>query len=699
MRTSCLLALTGAVAGSAVASDQMEDLFGSEETVTIATGRAHAYRTAPAVATVITAEDIRNGGYRNVVEALQLVPGFHLGWSSSYFPNLAVRGFSGLWSGNVLFLLDGVAQSDLVMGNHIGILGTIPLDVIDRIEVTRGPGSSVFGADAFSAVVNVITRRRIEQGKVTLSRGSERTLDGRLLAGAQTESTEFVLGAEAMRTDGASLTIRADRLTPVASALGVGLSLAPTEVSTARDTFGVLVNATRGRTHGMLRISQWNDKGLGAGLFGVIDPTGTFHRQTLEGQIDHEVKVNDRLSVSFQLDGEQTSMALEQVTLFPTSVVFPTGLRINSSAEQGILRLRSDLRYAASDRHFITAGIGYEHARYTLDGMEVSGVFGLPMSLLASGPEGPAFPGFSPPAFNPVILGYARALGQLLTATASASDASGSRDLLFGYVQDEWLIAPKWSLTWGVRVDDYSDVGTQVSSRAVLVWIPRPEWTAKLLYGEGFRPPTVMETQRGLLPIYQANASLQPERLRTVELALRYQPQPTFALGLNLFRHSTVDQIRQQDRGFYAEPENVGRQVGEGAEVELKWMLARDLFFRGWYAYQYNVDETTGKDAGYSPHHRFFGSLQYRLGRTFFNLQGLYVGDRARVAEDPRPEAPEYGQLDLLVRHDVSRQVSLQLDVRNLLNANLKEASAGTSLPQDLPLPGRTYYASIEVRF
>jgi iron complex outermembrane receptor protein len=298
-----------------------------------------------------------------------------------------------------------------------------------------------------------------------------------------------------------------------------------------------------------------------------------------------------------------------------------------------------------------------------------------------------------------VVLEYARQLGQLLTTTTSASDESGSRRLLFGYVQDEWLIAPKWSLTWGARVDGYSDVGTEVSSRAVLVWTPRPEWTAKLLYGEGFRAPTVMETLGGLLPIYQPDASLQPERLRTVELAFRYEPRPTFAVGLNLFRHDTVDQIRQQDRGFYAEPQNVGRQVGEGAEIEIKWLLARDLFFRGWYAYQYNVDETTGKDAGYSPHHRFYGSLQYRIGRTFFNLQGLYVGDRARVAEDRRDEAPEYGELDLLIRHDLTKQVSLQLDVRNLLNGNLKEASAGTSLPQDLPLPGRTYYASIEVRF
>ncbi|TCT24300.1 TonB-dependent receptor-like protein [Thiobaca trueperi] len=116
----------------------------------------------------------------------------------------------------------------------------------------------------------------------------------------------------------------------------------------------------------------------------------------------------------------------------------------------------------------------------------------------------------------------------------------------------------------------------------MLVWTPLPEWTAKLLYGEGFRTPTVFETRGGILPLYQATASLQPERLRTAELALQYQPRPRFALGLNFFRHETVDQIRQQDRGAYAKPENVGRQVGEGAELEINWALTRNLRWRGW---------------------------------------------------------------------------------------------------------------------
>lgn len=268
-----------------------------------------------------------------------------------------------------------------------------------------------------------------------------------------------------------------------------------------------------------------------------------------------------------------------------------------------------------------------------------------------------------------------------------------------GYIQDEWLVAPKWTLTWGVRLDDYSDFGTQISPRAVLVWIPRPAWTVKLLYGEGFRAPTLSETRPYPIPTYRSNPDLDAERLRTADLAVEYRPRPNLGVRLNVFRHETDDQIRQQNRGTFAEPENVGQQIGNGGELELRWGITPDLTFRGWYAYQYNTNETTGENAGFSPQHRFFASLQYTWGRAFFNLLGMYVGDRARVLEDPRDEAEEYGQLDLLARYRFTETLSVQLDVRNLLNNANEEAVAGSGFPVDLPLPGPNWYATFQVDF
>jgi hypothetical protein len=120
---------------------------------------------------------------------------------------------------------------------------------------------------------------------------------------------------------------------------------------------------------------------------------------------------------------------------------------------------------------------------------------------------------------------------------------------------------------------------------------------------------------------------------------------------------------------------------------------------RGWYAYQSNSDATTGHDAGFSPRHRLFASLQYAWGKAFFNLQGTDVGDRARVAEDPRDEPQEYGQIGLLAGYQLTKRLSLQLDVRNLLNNNIQEAAPGTSLPVDLRLPRRNDSFALERAF
>ncbi|WP_440870594.1 TonB-dependent receptor plug domain-containing protein [Thiocystis violacea] len=228
---------------------------------------------------------------------MRLVPGFHLGLTNDYAPNVLVRGFSSLGSGNLLVLLDGVAQSDLILVNPLSVLGVIPIDVIERIEVTRGPGSSVFGADAFSGVVNVITRKRVDQQQITLSGGSERTRDGRLLVGNSNASTDIVLGAEVMETDGPTPVIRADRLSQIDALLGSGFSLAPSAVNTDQRNLGVLANDRFGQARAMLRLLR-TTQGLGAGILSAIDPSGTRTLETVEGRLERKVRFSQRLALT-----------------------------------------------------------------------------------------------------------------------------------------------------------------------------------------------------------------------------------------------------------------------------------------------------------------------------------------------------------------------------------------------------------------
>ncbi|MCF7985552.1 MAG: TonB-dependent receptor [Thiohalocapsa sp.] len=658
-------------AASALAEDDAATLFGSEQSVSIATGSLRPLRTAPAVATVITAEEIRDYGVRNVVEALALVPGFHVGTTTDLYPNLLVRGFSSPRSGNTLVLLDGVSLTEMGQGDQLAVLGTLPLDAIERIEVTRGPGSSVFGADAFSAVVNVVTKRQAREPSVSLSGGSYDTTNARLLLGNSGQVADVVFAAEINDSDGYAPRIGIDNAVRIEEVLGVDASFAPTDANTARRSFGALVNVTAGQTRGLLRLSKWDDWGLGAGILGIVDPFGTRSAQTLQARLEQDFVLSDRFDATLTADFTEFTTDLDRVTWFPPSRLYPDGAVLSSSTVQSAWKLRLDARYLGFDKHILAFGAGFDYLDYRVDDAELN---------YAQTPIGPL----------PEIPG-------LIAADEIAVDYV--RRVPFAYVQDEWLLAPKWTLTFGARVDDYSDVGTEVSPRAVLVWTPAPEWTAKLLYGEGFRAPWVGELEPLGTPIYRPNPSLRPERLRTAELFIGYRPSPDLDVGLNLYRHETDDQIRQQDRGIYIQPENVGDQVGEGVELQGDWRLSERWSLGGWYAYQYNTDETTGRNAGYTPQHRAFASVRFTEGNAFLNLRAHYVGDRARVAEDPRDEPDDYVRLDLLGRYDFDRRFSVQLDVRNLLNSNDREPAPGTGLPQDIPLPGRNYYLTFRVRF
>ena len=234
------------IASVALAEDDAATLFGSQQSVSIATGSLRPLRTAPAVASVITAAEIRDYGVRNVVEALALVPGFHVGTTTDLSPNLLVRGFSSARSGNTLFLLDGVSLTEMGQGDQLAVLGTLPLDAIDRIEVTRGPGSSVFGADAFSAVVNVVTRREAREPAAAFSGGSYGTTNARLLLGDGGEFADVVFAAEVNETDGYAPWIALDNAVRIEQVLGVDASFAPSRVNTARQNFGALLNVTTG---------------------------------------------------------------------------------------------------------------------------------------------------------------------------------------------------------------------------------------------------------------------------------------------------------------------------------------------------------------------------------------------------------------------------------------------------------------------
>src|SRR5713226_7875736 len=139
--------------------------------VTTASKEPEQLRRTPAAIYVLTQEDIRRSGATSIPDILRLVPGVEVARIDSNKWSLGVRGFTGRLSRSVLVLIDGRSvYTPLFAGVYWEVQDTL-LEDVDRIEVTRGPGGTIWGANAVNGVINIVTKNSRESHGVLVSTG------------------------------------------------------------------------------------------------------------------------------------------------------------------------------------------------------------------------------------------------------------------------------------------------------------------------------------------------------------------------------------------------------------------------------------------------------------------------------------------------------------------------------------------------
>jgi outer membrane receptor for ferrienterochelin and colicin len=143
-------------------SEDNELLLVEEPVVTSASKQPERISDSPVAVTVITADDIRRSGATNIPDLLRSVPGLEVMEQNASQQNVAIRGVNETYANQILVMVDGRPIYDTAYGNTFW--NTLPLlmSQIARIEVVRGPGSALYGANAFSGVVNIITKTPLE---------------------------------------------------------------------------------------------------------------------------------------------------------------------------------------------------------------------------------------------------------------------------------------------------------------------------------------------------------------------------------------------------------------------------------------------------------------------------------------------------------------------------------------------------------
>ncbi len=151
---------------------EFEDLFGIPiAPVQGVAGVPQPLLQTPSAVTVLTREDIRRTGHRSLAEALRLVPGMFVGRSESHTWRIGPRGFSGLLAPRNLVLRDGRTVYDPLHGGTFWEVQEVIFEDLDRIEVIRGPGATLWGANAVNGVINVITKSAHETQGLYISGG------------------------------------------------------------------------------------------------------------------------------------------------------------------------------------------------------------------------------------------------------------------------------------------------------------------------------------------------------------------------------------------------------------------------------------------------------------------------------------------------------------------------------------------------
>lgn len=164
----------------------LEDLMDVE--VTSVSKKAESKQLAAAAITVLTSEDIRRGGFTSVPEALRMVPGVEVARIDASRWAISIRGFRQEFSNKLLVMIDGRSLYTPLFGGVVWAEQNFSMDDIERIEVIRGPGGTLWGANAVNGVINIITKKASDTQGV----------HGQLFAGTQ----EAGLGARVGSTIG-----------------------------------------------------------------------------------------------------------------------------------------------------------------------------------------------------------------------------------------------------------------------------------------------------------------------------------------------------------------------------------------------------------------------------------------------------------------------------------------------------------------
>ena len=591
---------TGTVPGTQQSKQQepdltklsLEDLTKVQiETVYGASKFGQKVTEAPSSITIITADEIAKYGYRTIADVLKSVPGFYISYDRQD-AFIGVRGMlrPGDYNSFVLILVDGHRVNENIYdGTYIDGEFVLDLDLIDRVEIIRGPGSSLYGTNAFFGVINIITKRGKDFSgtEVALSGGGQQTYQGRVTYGQQFKNGLEVLVSQSLYTSKGNQ------------------ELFFPEFNSPGTNFGIARDADGSQFHNTFASASYRDFTFHAayGWWEKRIPTGTYG--TVFG--DTRNKSTDTRAYT-DVEYQHTfrdKWAVDERAYYDW--YWYDGFYIYDYAGTGVPPFTVNHDYASGDWW----GLDLSASRSLLEKHRVT--LGTEEIFNTKQVQG-----------NYDVQLYSRYLFDQRSSNISAV-----------YLQDEFAIRKNLLLSAGVRFDHYSTFGGTLNPRAGLIYTPRESTAIKLLYGQAFRAPDDFELYYDAVG-YDANPALRPATIKTTELVFEQYFYKYTSLSISGFYndiHGLISQATDPAGDIiFANVENVR---GKGLNFQLNEKRPSGWEARLSYTTQISRSSLDGDTLTNSPKH--LGKINVIAplwSKKFFaSFEGQGVSRRETVKE------------------------------------------------------------------
>ena len=631
-----------AAAGLAVPPGHAQE---SDPVISSASRYGQSVYEAPASVTVITREEIRRFGYRTLGEVLSAAGGLYTSYDRNY-TYLTVRGMArrGDFNARVLVLLDGRRLNQPVDdSSYLGTEGLVDLDALERVEIIRGPGSTLYGTNAFHAVVNLVTRTGASANGVEahLGGGSFESGHASVAGGARTKGGLDVFGMASAYTSR-------------------GPDLYFPEFDAAETNDGRAVGVDGDRSGRMLvRVAK-----------------GDF---TVEGF--HASRRKELPTASYE-------------TIFgdPRARTRDGGGMLSASYEHAFADFSRVWATATYEAGFYDGDYPYEE-----DGLISDYLRSRWITL-----EG-QYQRFVGGRHRISVGGEVRRNLRLEQGVVDTFAFRESSSVAAGFLQGELHFTDRLALHVGGRYDHYDSFGGTFNPRLALVVEPATGTYVKGMYGRAFRAPSAYELYYEDGGVTQKPAlDLEPERLETFELALERRVRPGLRATLSVY-HTKAETLI----GLVTDPadELLVYANGEtarstGVELGLEGEVDSRLFVRTSYAFQHALEGPEGNRPANSPRHlaHLATSLSLVDGRVAPGLELRHVGTRATLAG---AEAGSYtlASLTLRIRPEADSRLELFGRVDNLFDTTYADPGGEEHQQDVLARDGRTAWLSVRYRF